>query len=178
MAKNTVSTPIKDGVKADNTTYSSNKIEEIVSNIESEIPGLPEPAVGDIGKLAGVISDGSEGAKYGLVNAPAPYTGTKVIVIECTDAAIAATECAKVVEALSTNALVIAKVTAASSSAYQNLTIPYYINMAFDPSSTSAYFTLKGYTINTTDTQNATIIYLSIMGGESWGSVTWGTLNT
>ena len=67
MAKNTSFPPIKDGVKADNTTYSSNKIEEIVSNVESEIPALPEPAVEDINKVIGITSDGSTGAEYGLI---------------------------------------------------------------------------------------------------------------
>ena len=33
MAKNTVSTPIKDGVKADNSTYSSNKIEALLGAV-------------------------------------------------------------------------------------------------------------------------------------------------
>lgn len=67
MAKNTSFPPIKDGVKADNTTYSSNKIEEMISTVESEIPTLPEPAVGDIDKVIGITSDGSTGAEYGLI---------------------------------------------------------------------------------------------------------------
>lgn len=37
MAKNTISTPIKDGVKADNSTYSSNMIEKIVKNAADAI---------------------------------------------------------------------------------------------------------------------------------------------
>lgn len=36
MAKNTVSTPIKDGVKADNSTYSSNKIERRIQEALGE----------------------------------------------------------------------------------------------------------------------------------------------
>lgn len=81
MAKNTSFPPIKDGVKADNTTYSSNKIEEIVSTIESEIPALPEPAVGDIDKVIGITSDGSTGAEYGLITIenelPTPSSSNK-----------------------------------------------------------------------------------------------------
>lgn len=35
MAKNTISTPVKDGVKADNSGLSSNKIEEIAGKVSS-----------------------------------------------------------------------------------------------------------------------------------------------
>ena len=70
MAKNTPYTPIKDGVKSDNSTYSSNQIDRMISEVEGSIPDLPEAATSDIGKVLGIVSDGSTGAEYGLVNAP------------------------------------------------------------------------------------------------------------
>lgn len=41
-------------------------------------PQLPAPAVGDIGKIVGAVSDGESGAEYGLVNAP-----SNVYILEC-----------------------------------------------------------------------------------------------
>lgn len=85
--------PIKDTVKADNSTYSSNKIESLIHsatelpetsiedagdvlmvNDEGEwdkgeiiIPQeVPTPTVENIGKVVSVVSDGDEGAEYGL----------------------------------------------------------------------------------------------------------------
>ena len=85
--------PIKDTVKADNSTYSSNKIESLIHsatelpetsiedagdvlmvNDEGEwakgeiiIPQeVPTPTVANIGKVISVVSDGDEGAEYGL----------------------------------------------------------------------------------------------------------------
>lgn len=97
MAICNVKHPIKDTVKADNSTYSSNKIESLIHsatelpetgiedagdvlmvNDEGEwakgeiiIPQeLPTPAAADIGKIVSVVSDGDEGAEYSLENAP------------------------------------------------------------------------------------------------------------
>lgn len=97
MAINNVRHPIKDTVKADNSTYSSNKIESLIHsatelpetgiedagdvlmvNDEGEwakgeiiIPQeLPTPAAADIGKIVSVVSDGDEGAEYSLEDAP------------------------------------------------------------------------------------------------------------
>lgn len=54
MAKNTVSTPIKDGVKADNSTYSSNQIDRMISDVEESTEEMVNSAVGD---LADIITD-------------------------------------------------------------------------------------------------------------------------
>lgn len=89
--------PIKDTVKADNSTYSSNKIESLIHsatelpetgvedagdvlmvNEEGEwakgeiiIPQeVPTPTAADIGKIVSVVSDGDEGAEYGLEDIP------------------------------------------------------------------------------------------------------------
>lgn len=97
MAIENVRHPIKDTVKADNSTYSSNKIESLIHsatelpetsiadagdvlmvNDEGEwdkgeiiIPQeLPTPAAADIGKIVSVVSDGDEGAEYGLEDVP------------------------------------------------------------------------------------------------------------
>ena len=59
MAKNTSFPPIKDGVKADNSTYSSNQIDKMISKVESEIPVLPDVTGEDEGKVLTVASDGS-----------------------------------------------------------------------------------------------------------------------
>ena len=59
MAKNTSYPPIKDGVKADNSTYSSNQIDRMISEVESEIPVLPDVSGEDEGKVLTVGSDGS-----------------------------------------------------------------------------------------------------------------------
>lgn len=57
MLKNTNFPPIKDGVTADNTTYSSNKIEELVAEAgKSELPSVTSA---DEGKVLTVGSDGS-----------------------------------------------------------------------------------------------------------------------
>ena len=97
MAIENVRHPIKDTVKADNSTYSSNKIESLIHSA-TELPEtsvadagdvlmvndegewdkgeiivpqeLPTPATADIGKIVSVVSDGDEGAEYGLENAP------------------------------------------------------------------------------------------------------------
>lgn len=97
MAICNVKHPIKDTVKADNSTYSSNKIESLIHSA-TELPEtgvedagdvlmvndegewakgeiivpqeLPTPAAADIGKIVSVVSDGDEGAEYGLENAP------------------------------------------------------------------------------------------------------------
>lgn len=93
MAICNVKHPIKDTVKADNSTYSSNKIESLIHSA-TELPEtsvadagdvlmvndegewdkgeiivpqeLPTPAAADIGKIVSVVSDGDEGAEYGL----------------------------------------------------------------------------------------------------------------
>lgn len=97
MAINNVRHPIKDTVKADNSTYSSNKIESLIHsatelpetsiadagdvlmvNDEGEwdkgeiiIPQeVPTPTVANIGKVVSVVSDGDDGAEYGLENIP------------------------------------------------------------------------------------------------------------
>ena len=89
--------PIKDTVKADISTYSSNKIESLIHsatelpetgiedagdvlmvNDEGEwakgeiiIPQeVPTPTAENIGKVVTVVSDGDEGAEYGLTNLP------------------------------------------------------------------------------------------------------------
>lgn len=54
--------PIKDTVKADNSTYSSNKIESLIHSATE----LPTPTSENIGKVVTVVSDGDEGAEYGL----------------------------------------------------------------------------------------------------------------
>lgn len=97
MAIENVRHPIKDTVKADNSTYSSNKIESLIHSA-TELPEtsiedagdvlmvndegewdkgeiivpqeLPTPAAADIGKIVSVVSDGDEGAEYSLENAP------------------------------------------------------------------------------------------------------------
>lgn len=97
MAIENVRHPIKDTVKADNSTYSSNKIESLIHSA-TELPEtsvadagdvlmvndegewdkgeiivpqeLPTPAAADIGKIVSVVSDGDEGAEYGLEDAP------------------------------------------------------------------------------------------------------------
>lgn len=66
MAIENVRHPIKDTVKADNSTYSSNKIESLIHSATE----LPATSVEDIGKAVTVVSDGDEGAKYGLTNLP------------------------------------------------------------------------------------------------------------
>lgn len=68
MAKNTSYPPIKDGVKADNSTYSSNQIDRMISEVEESIPDLPEAEVSNIGKVLGIVSDGSTGAEYGTIS--------------------------------------------------------------------------------------------------------------
>lgn len=97
MAIENVRHPIKDTVKADNSTYSSNKIESLIHsatelpetsaadagdvlmvNDEGEwdkgeiiIPQeVPTPTSENIGKVVTVVSDGDEGAEYGLENFP------------------------------------------------------------------------------------------------------------
>lgn len=97
MAIENVRHPIKDTVKADNSTYSSNKIESLIHsatelpetgiedagdvlmvNDEGEwakgeiiIPQeVPTPTSENIGKVVTVVSDGDEGAEYSLENAP------------------------------------------------------------------------------------------------------------
>lgn len=97
MAIENVRHPIKDTVKADNSTYSSNKIESLIHSA-TELPEtsvadagdvlmvneegewdkgeiivpqeLPTPAAADIGKIVSVVSDGDEGAEYGLETIP------------------------------------------------------------------------------------------------------------
>ena len=99
--------PIKDTVKADNSTYSSNKIESLIHsatelpetsiedagdilmvNDEGEwakgeiiIPQeLPTPTAENIGKVVTVVSDGDDGAEYGLetqIAIPTPTSSKK-----------------------------------------------------------------------------------------------------
>lgn len=97
MAIENVRHPIKDTVKADNSTYSSNKIESLIHSA-TELPEtsiedagdvlmvndegewdkgeiivpqeLPTPAAADIGKIVSVVSDGDEGAEYSLEDVP------------------------------------------------------------------------------------------------------------
>lgn len=97
MAIENVRHPIKDTVKADNSTYSSNKIESLIHSA-TELPEtsaadagdvlmvneqgewdkgeiivpqeLPTPAAADIGKIVSVVSDGDEGAEYSLEDIP------------------------------------------------------------------------------------------------------------
>ena len=71
---------IADGMKCDNKTYSSNKIEELVSSAGGDDPRIPDPAVGDIGKVLGIVSDGSTGAEYGAIAA-----SSNVVIIEFPD---------------------------------------------------------------------------------------------
>lgn len=54
MTKNTMNTPIKDGVKADNSTYSSNQIDRMLSEVEESTEEMVNSAVGD---LADIITD-------------------------------------------------------------------------------------------------------------------------
>lgn len=54
MAKNTLSSPIKDGVKADNSTYSSNQIDRMISEVEESTEEAVSSAFGD---LADMITD-------------------------------------------------------------------------------------------------------------------------
>lgn len=61
---------IADGMKCDNKTYSSNKIEQLVSSAGGDDPRLPDAVVGDIGKVLGIISDGAAGAEYGPISIP------------------------------------------------------------------------------------------------------------
>lgn len=62
-----------DDTEASSTkTYSSTKIESLIPANE-----LPTPAVGKIGRVVSVVSDGNEGAKYDLV------TPASVVTIPC-----------------------------------------------------------------------------------------------
>lgn len=54
MAKNTLNPPIKDGVKADNSTYSSNQIDRMISEVEEGTEEMVNSAVGD---LTDIITD-------------------------------------------------------------------------------------------------------------------------
>ncbi len=52
---------IDDETASETTTYSSSKIASLIPENE-----LPTPAVGDIGKVVSVVSDGESGAEYAL----------------------------------------------------------------------------------------------------------------
>ena len=69
MAKNTITTPIKDAVMADNSTLSSNEIKKRIDTAAASI--LPEVSGSDEGKVLTVGSDGSWEA------APVPVTPTE-----------------------------------------------------------------------------------------------------
>lgn len=60
---------IADGMKCDNKTYSSNKIEDLVSAAGGDDPRIPDAEIADIGKVLGIVSDGASGAEYDLVSA-------------------------------------------------------------------------------------------------------------
>lgn len=66
MAKNTITTPIKDQVMADNSTLSSNEIKKRIDTAAASV--LPEVSGSDEGKVLTVGSDGSWEA------APVPKT--------------------------------------------------------------------------------------------------------
>lgn len=106
MAIENVRHPIKDTVKADNSTYSSNKIESLIHSA-TELPEisiedagdvlmvndegewakgeiivpqeLPTPAAADIGKIVSVVSVGDEGAEYGLTTSNFITTAAAVV---------------------------------------------------------------------------------------------------
>ena len=61
---------IADGMKCDNKTYSSNKIEDLVSAAGGDDPRIPDAEVADIGKVLGIVSDGASGAEYDAVSIP------------------------------------------------------------------------------------------------------------
>lgn len=48
MAKNTMNPPIKDGVKADNSTYSSNQIDRMISDVEESTEEAVNSAIDDL----------------------------------------------------------------------------------------------------------------------------------
>lgn len=54
----------------DNSTV-SDYIADLENGLKS-LAELPAPAVGDIGKIVGAVSDGESGAEYGLVDSPLP----------------------------------------------------------------------------------------------------------
>jgi len=56
MAKNTISTPIKDGVMADNSTLSSNEIKKRIDTAAASV--LPEVSGSDEGKVLSVNEEG------------------------------------------------------------------------------------------------------------------------
>ena len=58
---------IDDSTASETTTYSGAKIESLIPENE-----LPAPAVGDIGKVVSVVSDGESGAEYDLTTPSAP----------------------------------------------------------------------------------------------------------
>ena len=66
---------IDDSEASATKTYSSSKIESLIPDNE-----LPTPAVGDIGKVVSVVSDGDEGAEYAL-ETPASGGGDFVLTL-------------------------------------------------------------------------------------------------
>lgn len=63
---------IFDGAPRDNKTYSSAMIEKKISEGGGGSSVVPDPAVADIGKVLGIVSDGSTGAEYGAVSISSP----------------------------------------------------------------------------------------------------------
>lgn len=61
---------IFDGAPRDNKTYSSAMIEKKISEGGGGSSVVPDPAVADIGKVLGIVSDGSTGAEYEAVSIP------------------------------------------------------------------------------------------------------------
>jgi len=86
MAKNTVSTPIKDGVMADNSTLSSNEIKKRIDTAAASI--LPEVTGEDEGKVLTVGADGS----WEAVPVPAPPGDIYVVKANWSDFQVSFTE--------------------------------------------------------------------------------------
>lgn len=89
MAKNTIITPIKDQVMADNSTLSSNEIKKRIDTAAASV--LPEVSGSDEGKVLTVGSDGS----WEAAPVPAP-PGKEILIIEVTETAIDADNLAKI----------------------------------------------------------------------------------
>lgn len=107
-------------------------------------PQLPAPAVGDIGKIVGAVSDGESGAEYGLIDAP-----VETVIVECTEGSITQEEFAKLAGALNKpNTLIKAKVTAGASveTAFSSH-YPYYVDISFESTSTEYWMNAMGYGI-------------------------------
>lgn len=156
MAKNTITTPIKDQVMADNSTLSSNEIKKRIDTAAASV--LPEVSGSDEGKVLTVGSGGS----WKAAPVPAP-PGKEILIIEVTETAIDADNIAKINEFFADQDKYFAyiKVTEGTlSDAY-----PYYAPAAIGAGASQYYIPITAWTM----VPKGTDYYAIFISAQSYG---------